>query len=247
MRMRGKTAVVTGAGSGLGRATALRLAAEGAWVACADQDRTRAESTATAIADAGGESVALEVDVTDGAACARMIAAALGRFGSVTTLVNSAGIAGPGGSELAPDDWRDVVDVNLTGTWLAAQAAHDALVASGHGSIVNLASIYGITGGSRSPAYAASKGGVINLTRQLAVQWAPAVRVNCVCPGHVETPLTAALMADPGWRDTTRRKYPLGRFGHVEDVAAAILYLASDEASFVTGVALPVDGGYTAV
>jgi NAD(P)-dependent dehydrogenase (short-subunit alcohol dehydrogenase family) len=247
MRMRGKTAVVTGAGSGLGRATAMRLAAEGARVACADRVRARAESTATAISDAGGEALALEIDVTDADDCARMIDAALGRFGAVTTLVNSAGIAGSMQSELTAADWREVIDVNLTGTWLAAQAAHAALAGSGHGSVTNLASIYGLTGGSRSPAYAASKGGVTNLTRQLALQWAPTVRVNCVCPGHVDTPLTAAVMADPSWRERTLRKYPLGRFGRVDDVAAAILYLASDEAAFVTGVVLPVDGGYTAV
>lgn len=247
MRMRDKTAVVTGAGSGIGRATALRLAAEGARVACADLVAARAESTATAITDVGGEALPLEIDVTDAGACARMIEATQRRFGAVTTLVNSAGIAGTMTAELPPADWRHVIDVNLTGSWLAAQAARAALGDSGHGSVTNLASIYGITGGSRSPAYAASKGGVTNLTRQLAVQWAPAVRVNCVCPGHVETPLTAPLMADPAWRETMLHKYPLRRFGHVEDIAAAILYLASDEAAFVTGVALPVDGGYTAV
>jgi NAD(P)-dependent dehydrogenase (short-subunit alcohol dehydrogenase family) len=247
MRMRGKTAVVTGAGSGLGRATALRLAAEGARVTCADQVGARAENTATAIADAGGDAIAMEIDVTDAQACARMVDATTRRFGALTTLVNSAGIAGPLGTALGPDEWRHVVDVNLTGSWLAARAAQAALVASGHGTITNLASIYGVTGGSRSPAYAASKGGVTNLTRQLAMQWAPAIRVNCVCPGHVDTPLTAAVMTDPAWREAMITKYPLGRFGHVEDVASAILYLASDEASFVTGVALPVDGGYTAV
>jgi NAD(P)-dependent dehydrogenase (short-subunit alcohol dehydrogenase family) len=246
MRMRGKTAVVTGAGSGLGRATALRLAAEGARVVCADLVGARAEDTATVVADAGGDALAFEIDVTDAAACARLVEATLRRFGSLTTLVNSAGIAGGMAPVLEPDEWRRVVDVNLTGTWLAAQAAHDALAASGHGTVTNLASIYGVTGGSRSAAYAASKGGVTNLTRQLALQWAPAIRVNCVCPGHVETPLTATLMADPRWRERMLEKYPLGRFGHVEDIAAAILYLASDEASFVTGVALPVDGGYTA-
>ncbi len=139
-----------------------------------------------------------------------------------------------------------MIDVNLTGSWLAAQAAREPLAAGGQGAVVNLASIYGLTGGSRSPAYAASKGGVTNLTRQLALAWAPAIRVNCVCPGHVETPLTAAVMADPAWRQSMLPRYPLGRFGRVDDVAAAILYLASDEAAFVTGVALPVDGGYTA-
>jgi NAD(P)-dependent dehydrogenase (short-subunit alcohol dehydrogenase family) len=247
MRMLGKTAVVTGAGSGLGRATALRLAAEGARVACADLAEGHARDSAAAIVAAGGEAIALAVDVTDDEACARMVEATLRRFGALTTLVNSAGIGGPPGPAPAATDWRHVIDVNLTGTWLAAHAAQAALAASGHGSVVNLASIYGVTGGSRSPAYAASKGGVTNLTRQLALQWAPAVRVNCVCPGHVETPLTATLMADVTWRERVLARYPLARFGRVDDVAAAILYLASDEAAFVTGVALPVDGGYTAV
>jgi NAD(P)-dependent dehydrogenase (short-subunit alcohol dehydrogenase family) len=247
MRMRGKTAVVTGAGSGIGRATACRLAAEGARVACADRVAAGAQETATAITDAGGDAFALEIDVTDADGCARMIETTRRRFGAVTTLVNSAGIGGSLTTEPTSADWRHVIDVNLTGTWLAAQAAHAALAESGHGSVTNIASIYGLTGGSRSPAYAASKGGVTNLTRQLALQWAPAVRVNCVCPGHVDTPLTAPVMSDPAWRARTLPRYPMGRFGHVEDIAAAILYLASDEAAFVTGVALPVDGGYTAI
>jgi NAD(P)-dependent dehydrogenase (short-subunit alcohol dehydrogenase family) len=247
MRMRGKTAVVTGAGSGLGRATALRLAAEGARVACVDRAGDHAEATAAAIAAAGGEALALQADVTHDGACARMVEATLARFGALTTLVSSAGVSSAAGDAPPAAEWRRVVDVNLAGTWLPASAARAALAASGHGSITNLASIYGIVGGSMSPAYAASKGGVANLTRQLAMQWAPAIRVNCVCPGHVETPLTASVMADPAWRARMITRYPLGRFGHVDDVAAAILYLASDEASFVTGVALPVDGGYTAV
>ena len=247
MRMRGKTAVVTGAGSGIGRATARRLAAEGARVACADRVAAGAEETVTAITDAGGDAFALEIDVTDADACARMIETTRRRFGAVTTLVNSAGIGGSLTTEPTSADWRRVIDVNLTGTWLAAQAAHAALAESGQGSVTNIASIYGLTGGSRSPAYAASKGGVTNLTRQLALQWAPAVRVNCVCPGHVDTPLTAPVMSDPAWRARMLPRYPMARFGHAEDIAAAILYLASDEAAFVTGVALPVDGGYTAI
>jgi len=247
MRMRGKTALVTGGGSGLGRATALRLAAEGARVACADLALARAEETAKAVIAAGGDAVGLQVDVTDAAACERMVAATLQRFGALTTLVNSAGVASAAGHNPPADVWRRVVEVNLTGTWLASQAAQEALGVSGSGSITNLASIYGVVGGSSSAAYAASKGGVTNLTRQLALRWAPSIRVNCVCPGHVETPLTASFMADAAWRATMLERYPLKRFGHVDDVAAAILYLASDEAAFITGVALPVDGGYTAV
>jgi NAD(P)-dependent dehydrogenase (short-subunit alcohol dehydrogenase family) len=247
MRMQGKIALVTGGGSGLGRATALRLAAEGARVTCADRVVDGAKETAAAITAAGGEALALEIDVTDAAACARMVEATVQRFGCLTTLVNSAGISGPPGSDPTPEDWRRVIEVNLSGTWLAAQAARKALTAAVGGAVVNLASIYGVTGGSRSPSYAASKGGVTNLTRQLALAWAPAVRVNCVCPGHVETPLTAHVMSDAAWRESMLVRYPLGRFGSVDDVANAILYLASDEAAFVTGVALPVDGGYTAI
>jgi meso-butanediol dehydrogenase/(S,S)-butanediol dehydrogenase/diacetyl reductase len=126
-----------------------------------------------------------------------------------------------------------------------SRAALPALADVG-GAITNLASIYGLVGGSLSPAYAASKGAVVNLTRQMAIQWAPAVRVNCVCPGVIETPMTRALLDDAGWRDAILLKYPLRRFGQPDEVAAAILYLSSDEAAFVTGVALPVDGGYTA-
>jgi NAD(P)-dependent dehydrogenase (short-subunit alcohol dehydrogenase family) len=247
MRMHGKVALVTGAGSGIGRATALRLAREGARVACADLVGERARETAKAITTAGGEALAVEADVTVPAACEALVEEALARFSLLTTLVNSAGVR-PERRDPAPppQEWLRVVGVNLTGTYYASRSAAPALAASGHGSIVNLASIYGIAGGSLSPAYAASKGGVVNLTRQMAIQWAPKVRVNCVCPGVIETPMTQALLEDLAWREAILTKYPLARFGQPEEVAAAILYLASDEAAFVTGVALPVDGGYTA-
>lgn len=245
-RMRGALALVTGAGSGIGRAAAMRLAAEGARVACVDRVAAAADETAGAIKAAGGEAFGLGADVTDEAACARMVAAAVQRFGGLTTVVNSAGV-GPQ-RELSPsEEFRQIVAINLTGTWQVSQAAHGALVASGRGSVINLASIYGLVGSSRSPGYASSKGGVVNLTRQLAAQWAPEVRVNCVCPGHIDTPLTSFLMSDAAWREQMLTRYPMKRFGTVEDIAAAILYLASDEASFVTGAALPVDGGYTAI
>jgi len=248
MRMRGKVAIVTGAGSGIGRATALRLAAEGAAVACVDLSIEGVRDTAKAIEAAGGQALALPVDVTDDVACARMVADTLARFQKLTTLVNSAGVR-PIAADPAPaaDEWRRVVEVNLTGTYLPSRAALPALRATGAGSVTNLASIFGLVGGSMAPSYAASKGGVANLTRQLALNWAPAVRVNCVCPGVIETLMTAELRKDPAWRETVLQKYPLGRFGQPEEVAAAILYLASDDAAYVTGVALPVDGGYTAI
>ena len=247
MRMKGKTAIVTGAGSGLGQATALRLAAEGAQVVCADAAGDAAAETARAIAAQRCEALALTVDVTDEAACAVMVEQALARFGRLTTLVNSAGIRPEHRGPTPPfSDWRRVVDINLTGSYLASRAALPALTASGAGSITHLASIFGLVGGATGAAYAASKGGIVNLTRQMALEWAPKVRVNCVCPGVIETPMTAPLRADPAWAKRVLERYPLGRFGKPEEIAAAILYLASDEAAFVTGVALPVDGGYTA-
>ena len=247
MRMKGKVALLTGAGSGIGRATAQRLSAEGALVACADVTLERAAETAHAISTAGGEAIAIATDVIDEAACVQMVEKTLKRFGRLTTLVNSAGVrSDPPEAIPGPREWRRVVDVNLTGTYLASRAALAALTASGAGSITNLASIFGLVGGSTSAAYAASKGAIVNLTRQLAIDWAPGVRVNCVCPGVIETPMTAALLQDPKWAQAVLKRYPLGRFGHADEIAAAILYLASDEAAFVTGAALPVDGGYTA-
>jgi meso-butanediol dehydrogenase / (S,S)-butanediol dehydrogenase / diacetyl reductase len=247
MRMKAKVALVTGAGSGIGRETALRLGAEGAQVACVDAAGEAAAQTAQTIAAGGGEAIALAGDVTDEAACARMVAEVLARFGKLTTLVNSAGVR-PERRDPTPalSEWQRVVNVNLTGTYLASRAALAALAASGAASITNLASIFGLVGGATSSSYAASKGAIVNLTRQMALEWAPRVRVNCVCPGVIETPMTAELRQDPDWAQAVLKRYPLGRFGRPEEIAAAILYLASDEAAFVTGVALPVDGGYTA-
>jgi NAD(P)-dependent dehydrogenase (short-subunit alcohol dehydrogenase family) len=248
MRMQGKVAIVTGAGSGIGRETALRLAAEGAAVACVDRVADGATATGKAIESAGGRALALIADVTSAGDCARMVEETLARFGKLTTLVNSAGVR-PVAADIAPppDEWRRVIDVNVTGTYLPARAALAALRASGAGAITSLASIFGLVGGSMAPSYAASKGAVANLTRQLALNWAPEIRVNCVCPGVIETPLTAELRKDAAWVARTLSRYPLGRFGQPAEVAAAILFLSSDEAAYVTGVALPVDGGYTAI
>jgi len=245
--MQGKVALVTGAGSGIGWATARRFAAEGARVVCVDRVADRARESVRAILAAGGEALAIEADVTDPVACERMVEETLKRFTQLTTLVNSAGVRPEARDRApAPPEWERVIGTNLSGTYLPTRASLSALGASGRGAIVNLASVYGLVGGSLSPAYAASKGAVVNLTRQMAVQCAPGVRVNCVCPGMIETPMTRALLDEPAFREAILLKYPLQRFGQPDEVASAILYLASDEAAFVTGVALPVDGGYTA-
>jgi len=247
MRMQGKVALITGAGSGIGRASALRLSKEGARIACVDAVADAALDTARAITAAGGDAIALSADVSDETACARMVEETLARFGRLTSLVNSAGVrSDPPDPMPESREWRRVVDVNLTGTYLVSRAALPALTASGAASITNLASIFGLVGGSTSSAYAASKGAIVNLTRQMALEFAPAVRVNCVCPGVIETPMTASLRENPAWAQQVLSRYPLRRFGQPEEIAAAILFLASDEAGFVTGVALPVDGGYTA-
>ena len=247
MRLQDKVAVVTGAGSGIGRATALRFAVEGARVACVDANPEGAAATARAIAREGGTAIDLTADVTSEASCTEMVERTIQAFGRLAILVNSAGVrAYLTGASAPMEEWRRVVDINLTGSYMASRAALPRLQDAGGGAVVNLASIYGLVGGATSSAYAASKGGVTNLTRQLALEWAPRVRVNCVCPGVIETPMTAELRDQPGWAEKVLRGYPLGRFGQPEEIAAAILYLASDEAAFVTGVALPVDGGYTA-
>jgi len=247
MRLKGKVALVTGAGSGLGSATAMRFAREGARVMCVDVTASAADLVARRIVEDGGEAFGRQGNITDEATCKQCVEATLERFGSLSTLVNSAGVRPRHAGPTPPtDDWRFVVDVNLTGSYLMSRAALPALQASGAGSITHMASIFGLVGGSTGAAYAASKGAIVNLTRQMAIEWAPRVRVNCVCPGVIETPMTAPLRQDPAWSAAVLKRYPLGRFGQPEEIAAAILYLASDEAAFVTGVALPVDGGYTA-
>lgn len=247
MRLKDKVALVTGAGSGIGRATALRFSVEGARVACVDAVVDAATETARTITARGGEAIALAADVTHEAACARIVEATVAHFGRMTTLVNSAGVR-PERRDPTPTplEWERVLGVNLTGTYLVSRAALPILAASGAASITNLASIFGLVGGATSSSYAASKGAIVNLTRQMALEWAPRVRVNCVCPGVIETAMTAELRQDPAWVESVLKRYPLGRFGRPEEIAAAILYLASDESAFVTGVALPVDGGYTA-
>jgi NAD(P)-dependent dehydrogenase (short-subunit alcohol dehydrogenase family) len=249
----GKSALVTGAGSGIGRATALAFAREGAWVAAADLKLESAQETARLVEAAGGQAVAVEVDVTDDDAVAAMVGAAVRAFGGLDCAFNNAGIApyqvnasGQKIADVAPEAWQRLLDVNLTGVWRCLRHEVAQMRTQGGGAIVNTASVAGLVGLPNSSAYVAGKHGVVGLTRTAAVDHAEdGIRVNAVCPGYIETPMTEDTMRRRGERIMER--VPLARMGKPEEIAEAVVWLCSDRASFVTGAAWTVDGGYTAV
>lgn len=250
-RLVDKVAVITGAGSGIGRVAARLFADEGASVVVADIDADQAGEAAAEIVASGGTAVPVGVDVSDEREVADMVGVAVGRFGGLHVLFNNAGVfpADDGGIlDTPPDTWQRVMDVNLKGVWLGCRAAVPAMLASGGGSIVNVASFVALMGAATAQiAYTASKGGVLALTRELAVEYARSgIRANSLCPGPIETPLLSELLADPERRNRRLVHIPIGRFGRPEEIARAALFLASDESSFVTGSALVVDGGITA-
>lgn len=250
-RLEAKVALITGGGSGIGRAAARLFAAEGAKVVVADLVRDAAHATAEELRSAGGQAVAVGADVTDEAQVGTIVSAAMDAFGQLHVLFNSAGIfPGDDGGllETPSDTWDKVMDVNLKGVWLCCRAAVPAMLDSGGGSVVNVASFVALMGAATAQiAYTASKGGVLAFTRELAVEYARrGIRANALCPGPIQTPLLAALIADPERRARRLVHIPMGRFGQAEEIARAALFLASDESSFMTGASLVVDGGITA-
>ncbi|MDA8380788.1 MAG: glucose 1-dehydrogenase [Actinomycetota bacterium] len=250
-RLDGKIAIVTGGGSGIGREAALLFAAEGASVAVADIDAAGAGSVAEEISAAGGNAFAIAVDVADESSTHEMVAQAVATFGGLHVLFNCAGIfpSDDGGVlDTPPATWDRVMAVNAKGTWLCCREALPAMLASGGGSIVNVASFVALVGAATAQvAYTASKGAVLAFTREMAVEYARrGIRANAICPGPIATPLLAELLADPAQRQRRLVHIPFGRLGEAAEIARAALFLASDDSSFVTGSALVADGGITA-
>jgi NAD(P)-dependent dehydrogenase (short-subunit alcohol dehydrogenase family) len=244
-RLAGKVAFVTGAASGIGFACARRFAEEGAVVVGADLKLTDDWSAIEQLAPASGFHA---LDVTDEDAQQAAVAAVLADHGRVDILVTAAGVAGGGPVhtlELAA--WQRVQDINLTGTFLSAKAVLPAMIAQRSGSIITVASVEGLEGCEGGSTYNASKGGVVLLTKNLACDYGRAgIRANAICPGFIETPMFHATVGALPYKDAIREQHKLGRFGTADDIAGAAYFLASDDAAFVSGVALPVDGGYTA-
>ena len=253
-RLQGRVAIVTGANSGIGRATARLFAREGAKVVCCDIQETVKPRVDRLIEQDGGQALFARVDVTVQADCDRMVATALDRFGDLHVLFNNAG----GGirkriHEFTDDEWNFVVNLNLNGIFRGVRAAIPHFLKMGRGNIISTASTFGLLASEKYPAYCATKAAIVNLTRQMALDYgANGIRVNCVCPGAIETPRFRGYPPRPnqGFTDEERARMAsankaLLRIGRPEEIAYGALFLASDESSFVTGHALVIDGGQT--
>jgi NAD(P)-dependent dehydrogenase (short-subunit alcohol dehydrogenase family) len=254
-RVAGKVALVTGGASGIGRATALTFAREGAKLIIADMHEDGGQQTVHMITEQGGEATFVRTDVTQATAVEALISKAVETYGRLDCAYNNAGISGTGiaGTHRAltadyPDErWHQVIAINLTGVWLCMKYEIVQMLTQGGGAIVNTASVAGLVGLPYASAYVASKHGVVGLTKTAALEYAQrGIRVNGVCPGYIATPMTAQGMSDPERMARMIASEPIGRMGQPEEVAEAVVWLCSDAASFVTGHMMTVDGGYVA-
>jgi len=251
----GKVTLVTGGASGIGRAAAFACAREGARLIIADTQEEGAQQTVHLITEKGGEASFVQTDVTRATEVEALISKAVKRYGRLDCAHNNAGISGRGiaGDHRAltaeyPDErWHQVIAVNLTGVWLCMKYELQQMLKQGGGAIVNTASAAGLVGLVGNAAYVASKHGVVGLTRTAALEYAKqGIRVNCVCPGYIQTPMTAPGIQDPDGMARMIASEPVGRIGNPEEVAEAVVWLCSDAASFVTGHTMAIDGGYVA-
>ena len=249
-RLTGKIGIVTGAGSGIGRACAIALAKEGAQVTLIGRRKDRIEQVAREIGD---RAWAISADVSQTPEVQRLVDEAVGRFGGLNFLLNNAGILQIGNAEqITEEQWDRVFNVNVRSVWLLSRAVLPHMRKAGGGSIINIASTLGIVGARNRAVYAPAKGAVILLTKSMAIDHGHEnIRVNSICPSFVETELTSAILSKSEDPDAVRRErttaHPIGRLGHPEDIAGLAVYLASDESSWTTGAILPVDGGYLAI
>lgn len=248
MRLAGKLALVTGGASGIGRATALLMASEGAAVAVADLNQRAGQQVADEIVRAGGRAFFEVTDVTSAADCRRLTERAIREFGRIDILFNNAGIIRRATVlDLSEADWDRVMAVNAKSIYLLSREVIPHMLKQGAGSIINTASGWGLAGGAKAAVYCASKGAVVLLTKAMAIDHGPSIRVNCICPGDTDTMMlhneAQQLGEQPDHFIAESAKRPLGRVGTPEEIAQAVLYLASDASSFVTGTALVVDGG----
>jgi NAD(P)-dependent dehydrogenase (short-subunit alcohol dehydrogenase family) len=247
-RLKDKVALITGGASGIGRATSLLFAREGARVVIVDVATEGGNETARQIAAGGGAATFLEADVSISSEVRAFIEATVKAHGRLDVLFNNAGIEGPSAklADYDEDDWARVMAIDLTAVFLAMKYAIPQMVRQGGGVIISTASVAGLVGFPGSAAYAAAKAGVINLTRLAAVEYAKQnVRVNCICPGIIDTPMAERVLAGKS-DERVNRLQPVGRFGRPEDIASAALFLASDESSFASGAPFIIDGGYVA-
>jgi 3-oxoacyl-[acyl-carrier protein] reductase len=249
MKLAGRVAIVTGSSMGIGEAIAAAFLREGARVVLNSRKQTRADDAAARLARHGGETLAVAADVATRAGVDHLVGAAVRRWGRLDAMVNNAGTSMIAPSvELGEADWRRTIDLNLTGAFLGCQAAARVMLPTRAGSIINIGSILGRVGLPKRAAYCASKHGLIGLTKTLGAEWGrQGVRVNCINPGYIKTPMDVhdQSVGDYTDADITRRA-PSGRFGSVEEIAAAALWLASDDSAYVTGTSVDVDGGWVA-